>query len=60
VNTELEFNTWGTGADHALDWSQRVGQTCDKCGGAKVLRAGVLPVTCPKCEGRGVLIQVKA
>jgi DnaJ-class molecular chaperone len=58
-NVELQFDTYGTGVQHAVAWSETVGTVCDRCGGRRTIRAGSLPLTCPTCHGTGKVLQRK-
>jgi DnaJ-class molecular chaperone len=54
---ELEFDTYGTGAYHALAWANLIGVVCPRCDGRKVVGPASFPCTCPQCHGTGKVLQ---
>lgn len=56
-NPELELDTWGTGASHALAWSDMIGEVCPRCDGNRWLPPTNFPVPCPVCKGTGKVLE---
>lgn len=54
---ELEFDSYGTGATHAVRWGEMTGVVCPKCQGAKTVGPATFPCTCPQCQGTGKVLE---